>query len=438
MTIGFIGLGKLGLPCALAMSVLDKSTIYGYDINPNIKNFLDNKKVPYIEKDMDHYLENGRIELLPSIKNIVEKSDIIFIAVQTPHEEKFDGTSIIGEERKDFDYSFLLDALNKIKESILDIDKKSNTTISIISTVLPGTFKKYIYKIFYDILDRVTLVYNPYFIAMGTTIDDFINPEFILVGYLKRDKRLIDEFQDQRPMLMKSPDDLFSFYKKILPDKNIINVEIESAETIKISYNTFIGFKIIFGNLIGEISEKIGGDADEVISALSLADKRIMSSKYLWQGFADGGGCHPRDHIAMSWFAKENSLSTDIFEYIAKAREQQVDFWAKFLLEKQKNTNQKIYIMGAAYKKNISLIYGSPTLLLEKFLKQYGADYCIYDPLVSEYSNQPEWKEGIYFIATPHDVFSNFLFPTGAVIYDPFRIEMVLQYGVWRHDYGRL
>ena len=438
MNIGFVGLGKLGLPCALAMSVLDKSTVYGYDLNPNIQKFLHDKKVPYIEKDIDYYLKNGKVELLPSIKNVVEKSDIVFVAVQTPHEERFDGTYPIGQERKDFDYSFLLKVLNDIRQSIIDIDKKSNTTISIISTVLPGTFKKYIYKIFYDILDRITLVYNPYFIAMGTTIEDFTSPEFILVGHLKRDKRLIDEFNDERPILMKFPHDLINFYKKILPEKNIVNVEIESAETIKISYNTFIGFKIIFGNLIGEISEKIGGDADEVISTLALANKRIMSPQYLWQGFADGGACHPRDHIAMSWFAKEHNLSTDIFEYITKAREKQVDYWAKFLVNQQKNKHQKIYIMGAAYKKNIGLLYGSPTLLLEKFLKQYGADYYIYDPLVLEYSVQPEWKEGIYFIAIPHDIFSNFLFPTGAVIYDPFSIDMILQYGVWRHDYGRL
>lgn len=438
MNVGFIGLGKLGLPCALSMSVLSKSTIYGYDKNANIKKYLEDKKVPYIEKDIDYYLNNGVVKIEQSIDDIVSLSDIIFVAVQTPHEDRFDGTHPLTEDRKDFDYSYLIEALTDIKKALLKLENNKSITISIISTVLPGTFKKYIYPIFSDIYDRVTLVYNPYFIAMGTTIDDFLNPEFILVGQTKRDKRLIEHFDEVRPMIRKMPQDLLNFYSSILPNAKIVGVEIESAEIIKISYNTYIGFKIIFGNLIGEIAEKNNGDSDEVIEALSLADNRIMSSKYLWQGFADGGGCHPRDHIAMSWFAKENNLSTDMFEYIAKAREAQIYYWAKILKKEQEATNKIVYILGAAYKPNINLLNGSPTFLLEKYLKELGVNYFIYDPLVEQYSTQPEWVDGIFFIAVPHKVFSNFLFPTGSLVLDPFKIAMDLQYGTWRLTHGRL
>ena len=101
-------------------------------------------------------------------------------------------------------------------------------------------------------------------------------------------------------------------------------MQIESAELTNVAYNTFIGFKIVFANALGEICETLGlGNVDEVTEALALATDRLISGKYLKAGMGDGGGCHPRDQIAMSYLAQKLNLSTDPFTWLAKSRDAQ-------------------------------------------------------------------------------------------------------------------
>ena len=98
----------------------------------------------------------------------------------------------------------------------------------------------------------------------------------------------------------------------------------ENAEAIKVAYNTYISMKIAYANTWMEICHKIPGtDVDQVTGALELATTRIMSPKYLTGGMGDGGGCHPRDNIALSWLARELDLSYDFFEHLMIARERQ-------------------------------------------------------------------------------------------------------------------
>ena len=100
MNIGFIGLGKLGLPVALAIE--DKGhKVFGYDVNPEVKEILDKKKLPYKEKGAEELLEKSKIKFL-EIDQVVELSDIIFVTIQTPHEKQFEGITKIPEKREKF------------------------------------------------------------------------------------------------------------------------------------------------------------------------------------------------------------------------------------------------------------------------------------------------------------------------------------------------
>ena len=83
MKIGFIGLGKLGLPVALAVESKGHE-VYGYDINKKINLIIKNKKLPYKEKGANKLLEKSKIKT-KDIPYIVKNSDIIFISIQTPH-----------------------------------------------------------------------------------------------------------------------------------------------------------------------------------------------------------------------------------------------------------------------------------------------------------------------------------------------------------------
>jgi len=101
MKIGFIGLGKLGLPCALAIDSKGHS-VYGYDLNSDVKRILEEKKLPYREEGADDLLQTHNIKW-GSIKDVVENSDIIFVPIQTPHLPKYEGDTRIPSERADFD-----------------------------------------------------------------------------------------------------------------------------------------------------------------------------------------------------------------------------------------------------------------------------------------------------------------------------------------------
>ena len=113
MNVGFLGLGKLGLPVALATESKGHN-VFGYDISE--KTILNIKKriIDYKEIWVDEYLPKSNIKIL-NIQELVDQSDIIFVPIQTPHEEKFEGITRIPSERADFDYSYLkgVDTLSK-------------------------------------------------------------------------------------------------------------------------------------------------------------------------------------------------------------------------------------------------------------------------------------------------------------------------------------
>jgi UDPglucose 6-dehydrogenase len=393
MKIGFIGLGKLGLPCALAIN--DKGhQIWGYDINPDVKDILENKIIPYREKGAEELLKNHSINF-GSVQDVVENSDIIFVPIQTPHDYIYEGCTRIPNKRDDFNYDALKNGIENVSNEIEKQDKSK--IVVIISTVLPGTIEREIFPIIKN-NSKFLLCYNPYFIAMGTTIDDFLNPEFVLFG--TNNEQVIEPIKE--------------FYSTI-HSKPVYITEIKNAELIKVTYNTFIGMKIVFSNTIMEMCHKIGANVDDVLGGLKLANDRIISTKYLNGGMGDGGGCHPRDNIAMSWLAEKINLSHNFFEDIMEAREDQTEFLANLITEHE----GPYYILGKTFKEETNLILGSPAILLGNILKERNVNFIHYDPFIDDV--KPEFNKGVYFIATRHSEFKDIKFPKESIVIDVWR-----------------
>jgi UDPglucose 6-dehydrogenase len=229
-----------------------------------------------------------------------------------------------------------------------------------------------------------------------------LNPEFVLIGS-------DTETSSKR---------LESFYSFIDAPKKLM--KIESAELTKVAYNTFIGFKIVFANTLAEITAAVGGNVDEVSSALSGAHSRLMSSKYLYAGMGDGGGCHPRDQIAMSHLAKSLELSVNTFDWLARARDSQAQRQAKELSFLHSQTSLKVILLGEAYKKNINLTIGSPAKLLAHFLEDLQVKFEFFDPIVNPAVELEPNIPAIYFVSCNHDVFKNLEFPPGSIVVDPW------------------
>ena len=408
MRVGFIGTGKLGLPVSLIYS-LKGHELLCYDVNSS---FYDDSKDLYNHIFHEELCPDNTTPLkewLPAretlnykhtdIHTIVKSADLIFVAIQTPHNKEYEGVTRIPDERVDFDYSYLKHGMTQISEAARLIDK--DVPVIIISTVLPGTIRREILPV---LSPNIKLCYNPYFIAMGTVAHDCIHPEFILLGH-----------HDQI-----AKDKVIEFYKTIC-DRPVFATSLENAELIKVCYNTFISTKVAMANTIMELCHySPNTDCDTIIGALSLADRRLISPAYLRGGMGDGGGCHPRDNIALSWYSRKNNMRYDWFDAIMHAREKQTDFLADIIEMQQKETNKPVVILGIAFKPNTSITTGSSAVLLSNILNERGISHTTHDPIVFKQSEMPK-NPAIYFIGCNHKIFSTYTLPQGSILIDPHR-----------------
>ncbi len=398
--VGMVGLGKLGLPCLLAMEAFGGHEVYGFEISPRARQAIEEKHVNFWEKDVNKLLKNSKITLTDSAAELVSLCEIIFVAVPTPHDEAFEGLTPIPTERRDFNYEYLREATQDLAQGLAKYPN-ANPLIVVISTVLPGTMRTEVLPILSKSRENFRFAYNPYFIAMGTTIDDFMKPEFFLIGS--------DSEKDAKA--------LSDFYNFVGGTTKMM--KIESAELTKVAYNTFIGFKIVFANALSEIVQSRGGDVDEITSALSDANYRLMSPKYLSAGMGDGGGCHPRDQIAMSWLATNANMSFDIFEFIARARDEQTKRQAEQIVSLSKDEQLPILILGKSYKENSPLTIGSPALLLQHYLHELKAPFIAWDPWIDHYE-LTQTVPVVAFIASKHEAFKTLPLPEGSIVMDPW------------------
>ena len=399
MNIGFVGLGKLGLPCALAIDSFKEHNVIGYDPDERIKEYLNQKSIPYREEGANKLLENHNIEI-KSLKDVIKNSELIFVPIQTPHDPLYDGVTRLPDTRVDFDYSYLIEGLKQIS---LELDElKEDRIIIIISTVLPGTIENQIKPI---LSKYAKLCYNPFFIAMGTTINDYLNPEFVLFG--------VDDIE--------ASEKVKEFYTT-LHNKDVYECTLDEAELIKVSYNTFITMKICLANTVTELSHKLKNiDADNVMSALKLANQRLISEKYLTGGMGDGGGCHPRDNIALSWLSQKVDLSYDWYENLMISREKHTDWLAELTINSSLKSDLGITILGKSFKKETNLINGSPAYLLKTLIEEKGHKAEMYDPHIDDTEIDLTVPK-VFFIATNHDIFIKYKFPKGSVVIDPWRM----------------
>ena len=328
--IGFIGLGKLGMPCAEAIRKKGFH-VAGYDIE---------------EKRSD------LVEMRGSIEDLCRDRDIVFVATPTPHEEGYDGREPTShKEVKDFNYDSVKKVLEKCNRHM-----GVTQSLVLISTVLPGTIR----RVLAPLVTNVKLLYNPYLIAMGTVAEDMTNPEMIMIGTKKGVYKTAHKAQQ-----------LEAFYN-VICGNNYPRMEFgtwEEVEAMKIFYNTFISNKIALVNMIQDVAHKLGNmNVDKVTQALAKSTKRIVSPAYMKAGMGDGGACHPRDNIALRWLAKDLGLGYDMFESIMTAREKQAESMAKAILTHGKN----IFFTSDSYKPGTDLVDGSYSLLVQHYVKKNG------------------------------------------------------------------
>ena len=404
MKVAMIGLGKLGLPCAEVMA--EHYSVSGYDIN-----LVDPTQTVAVKS---------------SIAEAVADCNLIFVAVPTPHDAEYGGSSPIADlPVKDFDYSIVQTVLAEINKYV---NKKQ--LVVLISTVLPGTVR---FKL-QPLITNARFIYNPYLIAMGSVKWDMVNPECLIIG-TEDGTRTGDAKM------------LIDFYAPMMKNSPQINVGTwDEAEAIKVFYNTFISAKIGLVNMIQDVAEANGNiNVDVVTDALKNATQRITGPKYLTAGMGDAGACHPRDNIALRWLANELDLGYDLFHAFMHSRDMQAMNMAQRLIELHRETKMPIVIHGRAYKPYVEYTIGSYSELVGHFISAAGIEFEYADPLTGNFFQPQEptiflmaHNAAVTYSGTGVDVHPDVFYcaiPPGSTIVDPWR-TLPDMYGVNVIHYG--
>ncbi len=370
-----IGVGKLGQECAEVMAA--RYDVVGYDIEPRSTTF----------------------PMMNTIKEAVAGRDIIFIAAPTPHDPLYGGETPTSHlPNKDFDYSIVSDILEEVNKHV-----NSTQLVVLISTVLPGTIR----TLLRPKITNARFIYNPYLIAMGTTKWDMVNPEMVIIG--TEDGTATDDSLE-----------LVNFYIPLMQNNPRYELGTwEEAESIKIFYNTFISTKVAIVNMIQDVAEKSGNmSVDVVTGALERSTQRITGPAYMRAGMGDGGACHPRDNIALSYLAEKLDLGYDLFDGITRAREVQAENLAKTLLKYGKN----VTIIGKAYKPRVPYTHGSSSLLVGYYIEQHGGSVNYYDEHTGDLDLAEDWTD-VYLIGYWDDYVDKLKFSDEniATVVDPWR-----------------
>ena len=372
MNVGFIGVGKLGKDAAEVMA--EKHNVVGYDIT---------------EVQPDNF------KMVSTIKEVCYERELIFVAVPTPHHPDYDGRYPTSHlENKDFNYDIVKDVLVEVNKHV-----SKDQLIVLISTVLPGTIRRE----FIELIPNGRFIYNPYLIAMGTVKWDMVNPEMIIIGTEDG-----SETGDAKLLL--------DFYKTFISEGTRYELGTwDEAEGIKIFYNTFISTKVALVNMIQDVAEKSGNiNTDVITGALERSTYRILGPAYMKAGMGDGGGCHPRDNIALRYMAQELGLGYDLFDAIMLAREVQAKNISTRLVIEANRLNLPIIILGQSYKPDVEYLDGSSSILVGHYCESaYGSKYKVLYDLETPI-------KGIYLLGhmgKHHD----YDFPDGSVIVDPWR-----------------
>ena len=358
--VAVIGLGKLGGTMAGCLASRGFNVV-GVDVSQKAIDALNAGKAPAQENGLNALIgENKeRIRATLSHEDAILNSDLSFVIVPTP-----------SDERGAFTIQYAAYAFEAIGKALAKRDKYH--TVVLTSTVLPGATRYGLLPILEKFSGKKCgkdfgLCYSPEFIALGTVIRDFLNPDFYLVG----------EFDEQSGAALESVNSRVALNKA--PSKRM---SIENAELAKLSVNSFVTLKISYANMLADLCERIpGGDVDVVSDAIGL-DKRI-GRRYLTGGFGYGGPCFPRDNVALNFIGNYLGAATPLLEVNDNYnRTISPRFVEKLTPHLKKGAT--VAVLGLAYKPLSHVIEESAGIYLCLALANKGYRVIGFDPLAKE------------------------------------------------------
>ena len=365
MKIGVVGTGYVGLVQGVILSEFGLE-VTCVDTNIEKIEMLKNGGVPIYEPGLEPLLkkniEAGRLQFTSKIKEAVETSEVLFIAVGTPPAD--DGSA---------DLRYVLEVANSIGEYMngyrVIVDK---------STVPVGTGKLVRETIQKKLDERgvdfeFDVVSNPEFLREGKAVNDCLRPDRVVIGY--SDERA-------KEMMKKVYNVLY------INETPFVFTSVETAEMIKYASNAFLAVKISFINEMALLAEKVGADVQQIAKAMGQ-DGRI-SPKFLHAGPGYGGSCFPKDTKAIVDIAKKYGEEFKVIDAAIQANEKQKQKMVEKIISNMGSVENKIItVLGLSFKPETDDMRDAPSIDIIRGLVKNGARIKAYCP---EGIKEAKWR----------------------------------------------
>ncbi|MBK8968560.1 MAG: UDP-glucose/GDP-mannose dehydrogenase family protein [Saprospiraceae bacterium] len=353
MKIAVVGTGYVGLVTGTCFAETG-NTVICVDNNAQKVERLKNGEIPIYEPGLDVLFDRntkeGRLHFTTELRQAVDQSQIIFLALPTP--PGGDGSA---------DLSFIMGVAAQLADMITEykviVDK---------STVPVGTAER-VAAILAEKLpqDMFDVVSNPEFLREGVAVEDFLKPDRVVVGT-----------QSERAQKV-----MKQLYEPFVRQGNpIYFMDERSAEMTKYAANSYLAARISFMNEIANLCEKVGANVDQVRIGMG-SDSRI-GKRFLFPGIGYGGSCFPKDVQALAKTAGDYDYDFKILKSVMA-----VNTLQKHVLTQKMQAyfnddlnGRTIAVWGLAFKPNTDDIREAPALVIIDELLAAGARVQAFDP----------------------------------------------------------
>jgi len=353
MRLSIFGLGYVGCVSAGCFA-RDGHEVIGVDVDAAKVDTINRGASPIVEPGIDELIGNAvarrALRATLDCADAIRDSDLSLVCVGTP-----------SNHNGSLDLTYVKRACQQIGEALVQKDRYH--VIALRSTMLPGTTEQILLPLLEVFSGKRSgrdfgVIVNPEFLREGSSIADFDNPPFTIIGSNDQDAAAI-----ARRLFIKL-------------NAPVMGVGIKEAEMIKYTCNCFHALKVTFANEIGSICKAVGADSHSVMDAFCADTKLNLSSYYLKPGFAFGGSCLPKDLRAITHRAKQLDVEVPLLESVLTSNRQQIERAVDLVLQTK---SRNVGILGLSFKSGTDDLRESPIVKLIETLLGKGLKLSIYD-----------------------------------------------------------